>query len=146
MVRKSLRDLYVGYKWGYNWLQGVISPAVKEALPEDPLRLVGKFPQRPTPRAALLESYFTKLGVFTATEMVRLANGRLTIVDGDHPSYNTVRKPVCVRIVEWSQHAAGRARWAEVGGPERVSVWCPRTTDCPTIMSGPWMTSPYKRN
>ena len=106
--------------------------------------MVGSYLQRPTPTAALMESYFTKLGVFTATEMVRLASGRLTLVDSDRLSYNH-RMPVCVRIVEWFQHAAGRAKWAEVGGLERVSVWCPLTADCPTTMSGAWISSPYKR-
>ena len=114
-------------------------------LPEDIWQMVGSYLQRPTPSAAILESYFTKLGVFTATEMVRLASGRLTLVDGDCASDHKVRTPVCVRIVEWFQHAAGRANWAEVGGLERVTVHCPRTAECPTTMSGPWMSSPYKR-
>ena len=114
-------------------------------ISNDVWRIVGSYLQKPTPSAALLESYLTKLGVFTPTEMVRLASGRLTLVDGNCASDNKVRMPVSVRIVEWFQHAAGRAKWAEVGRREAVTVWCPRTADCPTTMSGPWMSSPYKR-
>ena len=114
-------------------------------LPEGVWRMVGSYLQRPTPTAALMKSYFTRLGVFTPTEMVRLASGRLTLVDGDRTSDNAIRMPVSVLIVEWFQHAAGRANWAEVGGLERVTVLCPRAEDCPTTMSGPWMSSPYRR-
>ena len=114
-------------------------------LPEDIWQMVGSYLQRPTPSAAILESYFTKLGVFTANEMVRLASGRLMLVDSDCASDDTIRRPVCVRIVEWFQHAASRAKWAEVGCLENVAVWCPRTADCPTTKSGPWMSSTCKK-
>ena len=114
-------------------------------LPEDIWQMVGSYLQRPTRSAAILESYFTKLGVFTATEMVRLASGRLMLVDSDCPPDDAVRRPISARIVEWFQHAAGRANWAEMGRHEAVFVWCPRTADCPTTKSGPYMSSPCKK-